>query len=225
MSSQAKVVFCRGVTVVCVLVLRDKPRSRGRVSRRASSCRYNHIGDTDAKAFIGQSQYISCCSEVLDSSMAASMTAQACHVQTRVFVCLYRLVLLRVNSTLRQADFRLAEELTFLSLLPEALTKAFSLQRGSSPPLVIIYLSSLKVRSCAASFVEGASCIRVGEIVHDAWATVLFFFLPWALDECWCHGFQSEGCFCVSSCVSWHYARAVDHSSLAKQSPRFRYWT
>lgn len=47
-----------------------------------------------------------------------------------------------------QADLLLAEELSFLSLLPTALSRQFGEKRGQSspPPLVIMYLSSLKVR-------------------------------------------------------------------------------
>lgn len=44
---------------------------------------------------------------------------------------------------------RLAQELTFLTLLPAALEARFASQGGSSPPLVIVYLSSLKVRNGA----------------------------------------------------------------------------
>lgn len=54
-----------------------------------------------------------------------------------------------------QADMRLVDELSLLSSLPAALSERLSARpEGSSPPLVIVYLSSLKVRSgstrCAA---------------------------------------------------------------------------
>lgn len=48
---------------------------------------------------------------------------------------------------------RLYEELSFLSALPEALTERLATRgQGSSPPLVIVYLSSLKVRVGPCSF-------------------------------------------------------------------------
>ena len=46
-----------------------------------------------------------------------------------------------------QADSRLVEELNFLSLLPEMLSREdSSREQSSSQPLVVMYLSSLKVR-------------------------------------------------------------------------------
>lgn len=50
-----------------------------------------------------------------------------------------------------QADMRLYEELSFLSALPGALAERLATkEEGSSPPLVIVYLSSLKVCGLAA---------------------------------------------------------------------------
>lgn len=46
-----------------------------------------------------------------------------------------------------QADARLVEELNFLANLPTALAERLAAaHKGASPPLVIVYLSSLEVR-------------------------------------------------------------------------------
>lgn len=66
---------------------------------------------------------------------------------------------------------RLVDELSFLSSLPAALSERLSARReGSSPPLVIVYLSSLKVRAqwglclCRAAEIRPVD-ERVGRLV------------------------------------------------------------
>ncbi|CAN0537028.1 unnamed protein product, partial [Ectocarpus sp. 12 AP-2014] len=68
------------------------------------------------------------------------------------------------------ADVRLVEELSFLSRLPEALSERLVAGRAGSPPLVIVYLSSLKAintsygaRSIKASLASKALDAALGE--------------------------------------------------------------
>lgn len=61
----------------------------------------------------------------------------------------------------------LVDELSFLSSLPAALSERLSARpEGSSPPLVIVYLSSLKVRKWGASLrCSKTADGRVGQLV------------------------------------------------------------
>ncbi len=62
------------------------------------------------------------------------------------------------------------EEMSFLAELPAALAGRFStLREGSSPPLVIVYLSSLKVQPGAQALTDTFCLVRFGFGLSRFW--------------------------------------------------------